>query len=225
MPYTEYADSMISLGHMFNQHYLDPMFPLSKSQGQVVKAEKGINRKPRERLARHSDDQVGDKFDESFLDRIVTPDERLAMERDLVAIAELGVARRASGLEFGSGQVLKHDHGVTKDKNADGGECLTFGRTDSGRVVAKEARGKTVKELSRLWKYLGGRSPMDHHPTQQKIDQDSGDGPALEQSPTLSLFDRPKSSVPHPSPTTDEQVFHVSSFSEAFLRHPHGARL
>ena len=214
---------------MLNQHYLDPMFPLSKRQNQASKAKK---------------DNVGEKLDEAFLDRIVTPDEKLAMQRYFTAIADMGVMKHESGLEFGSGQVLKYAYGQANGSDADVDECLTFQRTTSDRVVAEEAKGKTVKELSRLWKYLGGKSPMDHdhiengyhdelihehrknhhyHHNQQTAAQEPGDEPFLgqQQSPISSLFDRQKSPFPHPRPT-DEQFFHVSSFSDPFVRRSRG---
>ena len=36
---------------------------------------------------------------------------------------------------------------------------MIFSRTSSGFVVGEKASGKTVRELSRLWRYLGGASP------------------------------------------------------------------
>lgn len=231
---------------MLNQHYLDPMFPISKRQKQGAKEKKGIKWEAEGKNAGHNEDNAGDKLDKLFLDQIVTPDERLAMRRDFTAIAELGIMRRESGLEFGSGQVLKDAYGLANSQDANDDECLTFRRTASDRVVAEEARGKTVKDLSRLWKYLGGVSPMDqdqhedgHHPepphehpkhrhahhTHRQIDPDSGDvTPVLDQpnSPLSSTSDRPKSPFPHPSPTNDEHFFHVSSFPEPILRHSQG---
>ncbi len=224
---------------MLNQHYLDPMFPLSKRQNQAAKAKKGTKWKPEGK-----ENNVGENLDEAFLDRIVTPDEKLAKQRDCTTSAEMGFVRRGSGLEFGSGQVLKYACGLANGRDANGDESLTFKRTPSDQVVAEEAKGKTVKELSRLWKYLGGKSPMDHdhiengyhdelihehrknrhgHHNRQTAAQESGDGPFLgqQQSPISSLFDRQKSPFPHPSPT-DEQFFHVSSFSDPFLRRSRG---
>lgn len=242
---TENADSEKSSGHMLNQHYLDPMFPLSKGQKQAADEKKSLKWKSGVKFGGHNENNVGDKFDELFLNRIVTPDERLAMKRDFTAIAEMGIVRRESGLEFGSGQVFKDAYGLANGKDTTGDECLTFKRTASDRVIAEEARGKTVKELSRLWKYLGGKSPMDHDKTedgyedeespehrkqrqsyrkQRNSEQELGDRSVLEQqkSPMSPAFDRPKSPFPHLSPTTDEHFFHVSSFSEPFSRRSKG---
>lgn len=221
---------MGSSGHMLNQHYLDPMFPLSKGQKQAIKEEKGIKWNLEGENAGQNEDCLGDKVEELFLNRIVTPDERLGMRRDFTAIAEMGITRRESGLEFGSGQVLKDAYGLGSFQDANGDECLTFKRTASDQVLAEEARGKTVKDLSRLWKYLGGKSPMDHgrsegyhdelphehrkhrhhHHNQRKNDPEVGDGLAPEQpkSPIPSISDRSKSPFPHPSPTNEEHFFH-----------------
>lgn len=218
-------------GHMLIQHYLDPMFSPKKCRKQAVGGKRGIQWKPEGKSVVHDEGNLGDEFDEHFLDRIVTPDEVLASQRDFTATAEMGVVRRDSGLEFGSGQVLKDTYGSANGKDADGDYCLTFTRTTSDRVVAEKARGKTVKELSRLWKYLGGKSPVDHehndakrhddhphehrkdrhdHRDQRKAEQNSGDEPVLEQQKSLisPVFDQPKSPFPHPSPTTDEHFLH-----------------
>ena len=167
---TRYTDSEISLGHMFNQHYLNPMFPLSKCQTQAGYGKSGIKWKRERKAARDNKVDVAVKFDEPsldwkghFLDQIVTPDERLAMQREFATVAdEMSVIRRESELEFGSGQILKDPmRGLAKCKDANGDECLAFRRTASDRIVAENARGKTVKDLSRFWKYLGGKSPVD----------------------------------------------------------------
>ena len=152
----KFANPEVFLGHMFNQHYLDPIFSLSNSQKHAMKGKSNVRWKSGKDIASHDEDPIEQDLGESFLDRIVTTDENLAMRRDSTVVAEMGVMRRESGLEFGNGQVLKN----CEDANGDG--CLTFLRTTSDRVVAEEARDKTVKELSRLWKYLGGKSPMDH---------------------------------------------------------------
>lgn len=153
------ANPRVFLGHMFNQHYLDPIFSLSNSQEHAIKGKLNAKGKSRKEVASRHEDPIENTLGEDFLDHIVTTDENLAMRRDSIVVAEMGVMRRESGLEFGNGQVLKN----CEDINDDG--CLTFLRTASDRVVAEEARDKTVKDLSRLWKYLGGKSPTDHDVT------------------------------------------------------------
>ena len=154
----KFADPEMSLGHMFNQHYLDPMFPLLEHSKHTTEKGKGVKRKfwGWGKAAVHDKDPIGDRLDKRFLDRIVTTDERLATQRDTTMLEEIGIMRRESGLEFGNGQVLKNF------EDANGDEFMTFLRTASDRVFFEEARDKTVKDLSRFWKYLGGKSPMDH---------------------------------------------------------------
>ena len=154
-----FANPEVFLGHMFNQHYLDPIFSLSNRQKNAMTGTSNVEWKSWKEVASDDEDSIEENLGETFLDRIVTTDENLAMRRDSTVVAEMGVMRRESGLEFGNGQVLKN----CEDANGDG--CLTFLRTASDRVVAEEARDKSVRDLSRLWKYLGGKSPMDHDVT------------------------------------------------------------
>ena len=221
---------------MFNQHYLNPMFLPSKRQNQIPDIKNGKKWKFGGKAAGDNEYHVGDEFEESFLDRSVSLDEKLATRRDSTILEEVGIIRRESGVEFGSGQVLKGIQELGNGDRANGDECLMFLRTSSDRIVAEEARGKTVKNLSRLWKYLGGKSPADddhrwdgfdtephyeHHKHrlnpdhQRKPDQQEGDRSVHEQqrSSMSVLFDRPKSSLPHSSLTNHKQSFRVSSFS------------
>ena len=239
-----HADLETSKGHMFNQHYLDPMFPLPNGQSQAMKGEKTIRWKPRREVAGHNNDHARQNYEETFLDRTVTPDEKLGVRRECTVLAEMGIMRRESGLEFGDGQLVKDSCGLAKRKDSIGDEFLTFVRTGSDRVVAEEARGKTVKELSRLWKYLGGKSPKDHdqirdgyhdgppnedrknrHDSddQRKVSQqaDKGSGQEQQKSPITSVLDRSNPSFHHASPSDDEQSLHVSYFSNLVFCHSH----
>ncbi len=122
-------------GHLFNQHYMDAMFPLG---GPDTVWQSG-----------------------SFLDHQVKVDKKLAMKKENVAISKIGIMRRESGLEFGNGQVIDDGAGAVHGHSEN--TVMTFGRTNSGQVLSEEAQGKTVRELSRLWRYEGGQSP--HTPT------------------------------------------------------------
>lgn len=129
-------------GHMFNQHYMDALFPLPEN--------------------------VSHRLEDNFLDNRVEVDENLAVRRENTAVSNMGHMRKESGLEFGDGQIIPDDPNMsngnaTNGINGSGDTIMTFARTDTGRLLAKEAQGKTVRELSRLWRYQGGRSP--HTPT------------------------------------------------------------
>ena len=125
-------------GHMFNQHYMDAMFPLPEKDAHWMSG--------------------------SFHDNRVKVDEKLAMKRENMAMSNIGIMRRESGLEFGDGQVIQDDMGMMNGSSqTNANTIMTFARTNTGHLLAEEAQGKTVRELSRLWRYLGGRSP--HTPT------------------------------------------------------------
>ena len=129
-------------GHMFNQHYLEPMFP-----------------HPGKRLP---------KAQSKYLETPVNVDERLAVRRDSIAISNVSSMSRKSGLEFGDGEFVPDIQILSNGSDAgpvsNGDPVLTFARTDSGRLLVEEAKGKTVRELSRLWRYQGGRSPHTPSP-------------------------------------------------------------
>ena len=209
---------------MFNQHYLNPMFPPSKCQMQAGNEKRGIKWKREKKVVRDNNVGLAVKFDETsldrkghFLDQIVTPDERLAMQREFATLAdEMSVTRRESELEFGSGQTLKdHAHGLANCKDANGDECLAFRRTASDRIVAENARGKTVKDLSRFWKYLGGRSPVDDD---LNVDEHHVESPREHQKPRQGPHNQAKAygETGLSSPTTDKQFFLVSRLSKPF---------
>lgn len=137
-------------GHMFNQHYMDVMFPLE--------------------LTLTDNDKPDQALLDIFLDKIVDVDEKTARKRELTATRKMGLMRQESGIEFGDGQAVpvrplmngrSTDGVIPRRRTADegtgfvnAGEALVLG-------LGREARGKTVRELSRLWMYLGGESPRE----------------------------------------------------------------
>lgn len=106
-----------------------------------------------------------------FLDRAVSVNLELAWKRAVApAVEASGIFRRAAaGLEFGTGdRMLPRVAGPSNGSKSmpplpatSSNPVMIFSRTTSGIVVGEEASGKTVKELSRLWRYLGGNSPDD----------------------------------------------------------------
>ena len=129
-------------GHLFNQHYMDPIFPLSEKETH--------------------------RSTDGFLDRMVKVEEKLAVQRESTAVSNMAHMKK-SGLEFGNGQIIPDEPSLTNGTdsngiNGNGDAFMTFARTNSGRLMAEEAQGKTVRELSRLWRYQGGRSPHTPSP-------------------------------------------------------------
>ncbi len=122
---------------MFNQHYLSVMFPL-------------ISR---------SWEAGGNGFQKlngtasNFLDTVVDVDEGLALKREDTAV---GILRRDFVFEVGKGRILEVNGG--KKGVVDREMPVEDGLLDG---MCREAEGRSVRELSRLWLYLGGRSPKD----------------------------------------------------------------
>ena len=127
-------------GHMFNQHYMNAMFTYSKPEHQRMDERHWLV--------------------DPFLDKVVNVDEEVVNGRESVAMEQLSAIKRASGLQFGDGEILPNGtNGLVNSSRKGSVPFTTFMRTDSGTLLIEEARGKTVRELSRLWKYQGGRSP------------------------------------------------------------------
>ena len=121
---------------MFNQHYLDPMFPLDKTRSN----------------------------ENGFLDQVVDVDEETANKRESVSVQQAGMMRCESSLEnfgFGDGTVGARARGskTPTDGAANAALGIDFVEQANSRTGVTQARGKTVRELSRLWRYMGGASP------------------------------------------------------------------
>jgi hypothetical protein len=133
-------------GHLFNQHYLGPMFPLDPSM-------------------------AGE-----FLDQVVDVDEKLEMRRRGTAVQGSGALRReSSGKSINSIKGLQ----VVSEQNGDrikwgDGESIPVGMLVDDQGLGDDlmisfsqgqtefdAKGKTVSQLSRLWRYAGGGNPLD----------------------------------------------------------------
>ncbi|KAG8529952.1 uncharacterized protein KY384_005433 [Bacidia gigantensis] len=135
---------MATSGHMFAQHYLDAMFPYLEPE--------------RQRLGKKN------QLMEPFLDRVVNVDEVTVARRETVAAEELEQLKSKGMLDFGNGE--RRGYG-----SKDGSVVMTFSRTPTGRLVADEAKGKTVRQLSRLWQYQNGRIPNDDVVETQRADE------------------------------------------------------
>ncbi|MCJ1467638.1 hypothetical protein MMC07_006263, partial [Pseudocyphellaria aurata] len=156
-------------GHMLIQHYLNVMFPIPSAAATTY------------------DGATADPH--SFLDKVVAVDEKTATKRESAAQHKLGVLRRESGFEEfiisenedDEGAVLKNGDAAAAApdlrpqvlRQGQGGDDdglglglgLGGGLPCANRVVwagiGREARGKTTRELSRLWMYLDGNDPVD----------------------------------------------------------------
>lgn len=140
-------------GHMFIQHYLDVMFPLPKST-------------PRSPAEHDAEEGVAFKTSNSFLDKVVDVDEKTATRRESTAAQKLGIMRQDSGFEdfvIEEEVAINGDNGgLGQDGESRAGLGGPSGQADRAvRAVGQEAKGKTTRELSRLWTYLHGGAPVD----------------------------------------------------------------
>lgn len=127
---------MGATGHMFNQHYFDAMFPLDHASAGT------------------------------FLDQVVDVDEKLAIRRESKAVQQVSVMRREStkqspnddALDWGDRDRIPVDL-IVNGEAPSGSENLLINFIDS--QSGSDARGMTVRQLSRLWKYVDGASPVD----------------------------------------------------------------
>ncbi len=92
-----------------------------------------------------------------FLDQVVDVDEDTVGRREGVSAAAMGVLRQISSLENFEGG---YRGGRAQQTNGTGLALshVTAGVEPTSTSVV-QARGKTVRELSRLWRYVGGGSP------------------------------------------------------------------
>ncbi|MCJ1415739.1 hypothetical protein MMC32_002072 [Xylographa parallela] len=119
-------------GHLFNQHYMDPIFPLDEASAT------------------------------SFLDQVVDVEDRLGL---CPGEEKARQAKRFRGEEDNS---ISHKPDCTLDSEIES-VVMVDGSTPSGAVLinfaepnaAWDARGKTVRQLSRLCKYIDGGSPTN----------------------------------------------------------------
>lgn len=98
----------------------------------------------------------------AFLDQVLEVDEKLAVCRERETQQQVVKMRKMSG-----GQTPIHDENVD-DLGNKIGEMLNGYRPSGAMLinfvepnVAEKARGKTVRQISRLWKYTDGGSPRD----------------------------------------------------------------
>ena len=143
-------------GHLFNRHYLDTMFPLPLEPSNTQTNATGA----------------------AFLDRIVDVDEKTAIRRESAAVRKMAVAGPGSSTtSIGDGEEdddlllplllhhhQQHHHHPPPPPPPEGTfppGILPAGGRKLLSGLGREARGKTVRQLSRLWMYLDGGTPVD----------------------------------------------------------------
>lgn len=126
-------------GHLFIEHYLSVMFPLSSSIS------------PTESPECPADEP------NSFLDQIVESDREPATSTQPApwTIPDVSSGRRRDSM-FAS-----IDESVTSDDALCNHDFRIQSSGEIGAGSASDAQRKTVRQLSRLWRYLGGACPDD----------------------------------------------------------------
>ncbi|KAG6995830.1 hypothetical protein G7Y79_00041g077820 [Physcia stellaris] len=143
---------MGATGHMFNQHYLTAMFP------QPIGAVLSTVANGHGMAATGAEQRVN-----VFLDKPVAASQKLALAKEDIAMQKMGLMRRESTspfFEFGNGEVVPVGAVLDGDlsKGSKGDTHIKF-LEDDVALGGQGVNGKTVRQLSRLWKYEGGRSP------------------------------------------------------------------
>ncbi|KAL8751682.1 MAG: hypothetical protein Q9184_005994 [Pyrenodesmia sp. 2 TL-2023] len=163
-------------GHMFVDHYLDPIFPLAGHGKEVDKAKagkKGIGR------ATVNGDVHGHRVEEadSYLGAIVNVDTDVEEKQKGVERKSLtnGDSKKAAAEANKYPGLTVNGKGKKAAAEVNSHSVSAVNQNEVGRVYGTIngipndehvvdvvlGRGKTVKELSRLWKYLGGAAPED----------------------------------------------------------------
>ena len=151
---------------MFCQHYLGPMFgPASSSSSRAPFLVREVEKVLSVMKEKTKNEDV------CFLDQRVNIDYKLATEREFVAAEFAGIRRRRSSkasslaeggeekeeeaVQFGDGEWVPTRTVVKGEERAGGEEGPVFGFVGDG----SRRKTTTVREASRLWRYMGGRTP------------------------------------------------------------------
>ncbi|KAE9362540.1 hypothetical protein N431DRAFT_490468 [Stipitochalara longipes BDJ] len=154
-------------GHMLNQHYLSDMFPIHHKKGGAGHVE-GTSSEAK-------------NYGVPFLDRVVKLDTATVTHRDSNAAHQLAVMRDESAPDRGDHSHIAHTTPVTEIHNSQSqaehhdvflelgeGSKLTskdLSGAEGSRISVvivqdpNNNRGKTVRQLSRLWRYMDGADP------------------------------------------------------------------
>ncbi|PGG96703.1 hypothetical protein GX51_07702 [Blastomyces parvus] len=132
-------------GHMFNQHYLDNIFPLDAG------------------LLPPGHNRPGAPT--GFLDQVVSVDECTCRDREAYYATAAALAAEQVG-GFGASAVVRGSGGGSQisggimSVSTGSGFCAEDPNDGDDEDGGKhDAAGMTVRELSRLWRYLGGADP------------------------------------------------------------------
>ncbi|KAL8995003.1 MAG: hypothetical protein Q9169_005179 [Polycauliona sp. 2 TL-2023] len=138
-------------GHMFIDHYLNPIFPTktcADSQAMPKPPQANGNGYANKHSAETTHENQNLEKGLNFLDAVVEVDEAIPLQRRNIAPLK-PLAKMKNGKDYGNVRIERHS--IVDGFDAVGNEQL----------MEQAARGKTVKDLSRLWRYLNGSSPEE----------------------------------------------------------------
>ncbi|KAL8935801.1 MAG: hypothetical protein Q9216_005253 [Gyalolechia sp. 2 TL-2023] len=148
---------MGATGHMFVDHYLNPIFPLpnqTRSKTSPATNTKQVNGH------RTKDEEIEDADCclNALVDVDVSVEQRRAQKprKRLAQVKNTGHTRAGTTAPMTNGVNGHMVNGTYGSVNGVHGD-----EDDNLMMIAEGNRGKTLKELSRLWKYLGGAEPED----------------------------------------------------------------
>ena len=155
-------------GHMFVDHYLGPIFPVRKRGNSKASTKTNQDQANGNGYANgHHSERTNENMhlEEalSYLNSTVDVDEGIPLKRRNTQPLK-PLARTKDRKNNGTSQVKPVSTTVKPNSNTtpqnqsivDG-----FDAIGNDALMEQAARGRTVKELSRLWRYLGGNSPAE----------------------------------------------------------------
>ncbi|KAL8947282.1 MAG: hypothetical protein Q9222_006419 [Ikaeria aurantiellina] len=138
---------MGATGHLFVPHYMDPIFPLPDAKTSNKPTSNGNSNGHAVEEARSFLDALVDVDEDTPIKRANTEDRSLVQLKGKQANGAVANGTASSTVNGGGGT----------DMN---GMVNGFGSEEEALAeLERRAKGKKVKELSRLWLYLGGKSP------------------------------------------------------------------
>ncbi|KAL8715185.1 MAG: hypothetical protein Q9220_001143 [cf. Caloplaca sp. 1 TL-2023] len=140
---------MGATGHLFVPHYMDPIFPLPGAKTSNKPTSNG-----------HSNGHAIEEA-RSFLDALVQVDEDTPIKRantEDESLVQLKGKQVNGTVSYGDANPTINGHGGSV---MNGGANGFGSEAEELAELERRAKGKKVKELSRLWLYLGGKSPKD----------------------------------------------------------------
>lgn len=152
------------MGHQFNQHYLDSMFPLkpvSSSSTPLLPSPSSPFHNPEENRGGIGNsgflgaDEEGNDFMSSTIELGAASDEKRD-ERESCEMSYLGT--HGVPLDNGEEEVLLRDMSPVSTFGSGSGSGLTAA-LGMRNGIGKGNKGFTVGDLSRLWLYRNGKSP------------------------------------------------------------------